>query len=244
MMVAFPAVSRNLAFAQESDGAEEAQTPADDEAAAADDASTDATPSRARKGKRPAAAKVTAQDPLADTGFGGPAQVNHLYQTGLTVMPGVGYRLIAPYKENQYCADSSGIKSKRVCAGRVPFFLDIQLAFGATKRLDVIIDLRLGLETDPLILGGREVGIFPGLRFWIDQDVSLKFYTTLQFMYSYLDLKGLASSSDLGVRNANGLMYDPIRNVGFFVQFGESIGFSRWFSIAVDVGLGVQIRFP
>ena len=46
------------------------------------------------------------------------------------------------------------------------------------------------------------------------------------------------------MRNANGLMYDPIRNVGFYVQFGETIGFARWFRIDLDVGLGAQIRFP
>ena len=46
------------------------------------------------------------------------------------------------------------------------------------------------------------------------------------------------------MRNANGLMYDPIRNAGFYVQFGETIGFARWFRIDLDVGLGAQIRFP
>jgi hypothetical protein len=46
------------------------------------------------------------------------------------------------------------------------------------------------------------------------------------------------------MRNANGLMWDPIRNVGFFVQFGETIGLMRWFRIDLDVGLGAQIRFP
>ena len=52
------------------------------------------------------------------------------------------------------------------------------------------------------------------------------------------------SNSDYGVRNANGLMYDPIRNVGFYFQFGETIGLARWFRIDLDVGLGAQIRFP
>jgi hypothetical protein len=39
-------------------------------------------------------------------------------------------------------------------------------------------------------------------------------------------------------------MYDPIRNVGFFVQFGETMGFRRWFRIDLEVGMGAQIRFP
>jgi hypothetical protein len=32
--------------------------------------------------------------------------------------------------------------------------------------------------------------------------------------------------------------------VGFYFQFGETIGFRRWFRIELDVGLGVQVRFP
>jgi hypothetical protein len=108
-------------------------------------------------------------------------------------------------------------------------------------------DIRFGLQSDPAIPGNHQFALAPGLRFWLDQDVALKFYTTLQFVYDYTDFSAAQSgisSSDYGVRNANGLMYDPIRNVGFYVQFGETIGFARWFRIDLDVGLGAQIRFP
>jgi hypothetical protein len=88
--------------------------------------------------------------------------------------------------------------------------------------------------------------VAPGIRFWLDQEVALKFYTTLQFVYDYTNFATSPGIrySDVGMRNANGLMYDPIRNVGFFVQFGETIGVMRWFRIDLDIGLGAQIRFP
>jgi hypothetical protein len=137
--------------------------------------------------------------------------------------------------------------SKPVCAHSVPFFLDFQLSFGVAARADLIADIRFGLQSDPAIPRSHQFALAPGLRFWLDQDVALKFYTTLQFVYDYTDfsaaLTGI-SNSDYGVRNANGLMYDPIRNVGFYLQFGETIGFVRWFRIDLDVGLGAQIRFP
>ena len=38
-------------------------------------------------------------------------------------------------------------------------------------------------------------------------------------------------------------MYDVMRNVGFFVQFGETIGFMRWFRIDLDVGLAPKSAF-
>ena len=203
----------------------------------------------AKRGAKPAPSKTSAgvgED--RDTGFGGPAQVNHKLQTGLWLMPGSGYRLIVPYKEGQTCGDSSGAQGKRVCAHSVPAFLDFQLSFGVAARADVILDLRFGLQQDPAVPGSHQFAIAPGLRFWLDQDVSLKFFTTLQFVYDYTNFSNSQgqgiSNSDVGVRNANGLMYDPIRNVGFFVQFGETIGFMRWFRIDLDVGIGAQIRFP
>jgi hypothetical protein len=39
-------------------------------------------------------------------------------------------------------------------------------------------------------------------------------------------------------------MYDAIKNVGFFFQIGWTMGFSRWFRLELDTGLGVELRFP
>jgi hypothetical protein len=249
MMVAVPAVAPNSARAQGAESSAEvpdAQREAVTESAAGAEADSGASEA-ARKPKRRAKADTPASQPEEESRvFGGPAQVNHRFQTGLSIMPGSGYRLIVRYKEGQFCGDRSGINNKPVCANTVPFFLDFQFAFGVAARADVIADFRFGLQSDPAIPGNHQFALAPGLRFWLDQEVTLKFYTTLQFVYDHTDFSNSpgVSSSDVGVRNANGLMYDPIRNVGFFVQFGETIGFMRWFRIDLDVGLGAQIRFP
>jgi hypothetical protein len=252
MMVVVPAVAPNSARAEDSEsGASAPAAPAagqDGAGPATEEAPATATDEAKPKPKRRAKpVQASTKGAEAPSFFGGPAESNHKYQTGLSIMPGSGYRLIVPYKDGQNCGDSSGLQSKRVCAHSVPFFLDFQLSFGVASRVDIIADIRFGLQSDPAVPGNHQFALAPGLRFWLDQDVALKFYTTLQFMYDYTDysntLAGI-SSSDYGVRNANGLMFDPIRNVGFYVQFGETIGFARWFRIDLDVGLGAQIRFP
>jgi hypothetical protein len=175
-----------------------------------------------------------------------PPELDHRHQVALALMPGLGYRIVVPYAENKTCFDDTRVDSKRVCAGGVPFFMDLQLAVGVSHRLDLMVDLRFGIAKEnnaPNV--GRQFALAPGIRYWLDPDVQLKFFTTLQVVYdstkqSQIDI----SDTDYGIRNANGLMYDPIRNVGFYVQFGETIGFKRWFRIEVDAGAGVQVRFP
>jgi len=179
---------------------------------------------------------------------------HHTHQFGLSIMPGIGYRIIVPYgdpdKDGISCNDGSSTAStgKRVCTSRVPFFVEVQASFGITQRLDIITDLRFGVEADKP--GGKPgpgdtFALAPGLRFWLDDDVNFKFFTTVQAVYDNTDQnQPKVSNTDFGFRNANGMMYDPIRNIGFYFQFAETMGFKRWFRMELDVGFGVQVRVP
>jgi hypothetical protein len=255
MMVVVSAVAGNSARAQGSnqpsnDGSEtDRSAPVLAPGAGDTDGAAPASPGEESQPKRKRRARSTdagTEAPSEPARFGGPAERNHRLQTGLSLMTGTGYRLIVRYKDTQSCGDSSGIADKPICSRRLPTFLDLQLAFGALSRMDVVLDVRFGLEADPAVKGSHQFAVAPGFRFWLDQEIAFKFYTTLQFVYDHTDFSTAADtpSSDYGVRNANGLMYDPIRNVGFFLQFGETLGFRRWFRIDLDVGLGVQLRFP
>ena len=55
---------------------------------------------------------------------------------------------------------------------------------------------------------------------------------------------GQVSNNDFGIRNANGFMFEVMRNLGIYIQFGETIGFSRWLRFEIDGGVGVQARIP
>lgn len=168
-------------------------------------------------------------------------RLDHRHQTGLALLPGVGFRIIVPYESNKQCdADDP---RKQVCTTGSPPFVDLQLSFGASRRIDLLVDVRFTLAEDR-VARDHPLVIAPGLRIWLDPDEQLKFFTTFQAVYDHTDYKGQVKSSDFGIRNANGLMYDVIRNVGFYFQFGETLGFIRWFRLELDAGLGVQVRFP
>jgi hypothetical protein len=188
---------------------------------------------------KPSAAKPAK---TSSPSWGGPAEANHFGQGGISIMPGTGYRVIVPYGEI-WCGDSSSNAIRRVCTHMLPFFLDLQLSYGLHPRLDFIVDLRFALQQDPVTYGVHEFALAPGVRYWLDQGVALKFYATGQAIYDYVDYPHV-SKSDFALRNADGIMYDAIRNVGFFFQVGWTMGFTRWFRLELDTGLGVQVRFP
>jgi len=172
-----------------------------------------------------------------------PAVAHHFQQVGISFMPGTGYRLVIPYQENIICGDASGDANRRVCSHVLPFFLDLQLSYGFHPRVDLIVDLRFGLQQDPAPPNGHQFAFAPGFRYWLDQGVALKFYVTGQVVYDHTNYS-LVSKDDIAVRNADGLMYDVIKNVGFFIQVGWTMGFKRWYRLEFDGGLGVQVRFP
>jgi hypothetical protein len=230
MMVVAGAVAGNLWAAENpaSDDQGEEET-----SAAVNTSGSQASPAPARK-----AAKAAPTSSLW-----APAAPDHARQFGLSLLPGSGYRIIVPYKEDVKCGDSSGNASRRVCTHAIPFFLELQPSFGIYARLDFISDLRFSLQKEPGTLDSHAFAFAPGFRFWLDQDVALKFYTTAQVVYDYVHRKGI-KSSDFALRNANGLMYDPLKNLGIYVQLGWTMGLVRWFRMELDGGLGIQLRYP
>lgn len=170
-----------------------------------------------------------------------PETFDHRHQTGLALMPGLGYRLIVPYEEDIDCGDDPA--SKRVCTGRLPVFLDVQLSFGVSRRLDVLADVRFGLEED--FTGTRQFAVAPGIRYWLDTETRAKAFTAVQVVYDATEQNSdRVSDTDLGGRVGLGFMYDLSRRFGILAQTGATLGFSRWFRMELDFGLGGQVRFP
>jgi hypothetical protein len=168
-----------------------------------------------------------------------PPSLLHKDQFGVSVMPGSGYRIIAPYKDGIPC----GQQINRVCTGSIPFFIDVQPSFGFGRHWDVIVDLRFGVAAD--FNGSHQFAVAPGVRYWVDADLPTKFFAAIQGVY---DLNPQHTPGvkdyDFGVRNANGFMLEVMRNLGFYLQFGETLGLVRWLRFEVDGGVGVQARFP
>ena len=167
------------------------------------------------------------------------ASLLHKYQLGIALLPGAGFRGIAPYEDGINC----GEQAKRVCTGKLPFFVDVQPSFGFADHWDVLIDLRFGIESD--FTRSRQFAIAPGVRYWVDPELPFKFFATVQGVFD-ATAQGdpRLENNDFGVRNSNGLMFDLMSNLGIYVQFGETLAFRRWLRFEIDGGVGVQARIP
>jgi hypothetical protein len=174
------------------------------------------------------------------------APLDHTMQFGIALMPGSGFRGIFPYQDQSFCGTTtadSPPQPSRVCTGRIPFFMDTQISFGIATRWDLLVDLRFGIEKD--FTQTHQFAVSPGFRYWVDPDLDTKFFTTLQGVLDTTNQQNpMVKNNDFGVRNANGFMYEVMRNLGFYVQFGETLAFRRWLRFEIDGGLGVQARFP
>ena len=169
--------------------------------------------------------------------------LSHDLQFGLAVLFGDGYRIIFPYTSQPVDCGDAHAMGARVCTNRAPSFIDLQPSFGISQSWDILVDLRLGIEKD--FNTHRQVFVMPGFRYWLDTQSHVKFFTTIQFAYDASKQNTSArTSSDIGIRNSNGLMVEIMRNFGVYAQFGETMGFVRWFSLSVDAGIGVQARVP
>lgn len=170
--------------------------------------------------------------------------LSHDMQFGLAVMPGDGYRVVVPYtRDVTDCGDHAQMGA-HFCGNRAPMFLDVQPSFGIEQSWDILVDLRLGLEKDFNTF--RPFFVMPGFRYWLESETHVKFFTTMQFVYDGTEQQPTTkhTRSDFGFRNSNGLMIEVMRNLGVYFQFGETLGFVRWFSLTVDGGIGVQARMP
>ena len=171
------------------------------------------------------------------------ASLLHKYQLGIAMLPGIGYRGIFPYARETNDVIPCGQQGKRVCTGLLPFFIDVQPSFGFAEHWDVLLDVRFGIGTD--FTTSHQFAIAPGFRYWVDPELPFKFFATIQGVVDATAQNNpQVRNTDFGIRNANGFMFEVMRNLGFYIQFGETLGFVRWLRFEIDAGLGLQARIP
>lgn len=164
-----------------------------------------------------------------------------------------GLRGIATYDED-YCGDTDTSRPTglaRVCTGRSPQAIDFELGYGIKPKIDLLLELRLGIEQDfgPTPVsdeGPRALHLSPGGRFFFSQD-RMKFFTTAQLVFDfagYEDTAGKALGMDFGVRNVTGLWIDFSRSYGLYFFVGETATFARWLRFELEAGVGIQGRYP
>jgi len=186
----------------------------------------------------------------------GTAATGHTRQFGISAQLGTGYRVLFPYNE-EYCGQQSDSgERKSVCTGRSPFFMDLGVSYGVSPVLELLAEVRLGLEKDFSqggVNGPRPLSFAAGVRLYVDPDGALKFFSTLEGVVETTDYSrstigangtGLDSGADFGVRNVNGVELDLHRTFGIYVHFGETMTFVNWLRFDLHAGVGLQARFP
>jgi hypothetical protein len=175
--------------------------------------------------------------------------LTHKGQVGVHLAVGSGYRGILPYNEGEFCGDKNDMGANDdVCIGRTPFGLDLGLSYGVNKKLEVLLEMRIGLESDfgssTTASDGPKLRMFaPGVKVYLRDVGVTKFFSTLQFLIDVTDYP-TNDSADLGVKQTNGLQFDLHKTAGVFFYFGEVVTFDRWLRFQMEAGLGLQARFP
>jgi len=200
-------------------------------------------------------AKEGANDPAPTKPV--PSSTKHLSHRGqleVSLRTSLGLRAIIAYDDADFCGDTD-VSAKQgnapVCTGRAPFSLDFEVGYGLTDKIDLLLETRLGIESDfgttsSASDGPRMFYLSPGARVFFADAGRSKLFTTGQLVLDfagYKDTSGDKRGFDLGVRNLNGLWFDIERAYGFMVYAGETLTFGRWLRAELEVGIGVQARF-
>ena len=172
---------------------------------------------------------------------------DHEGQFTLYMHAGVGYRVLFRYDMDDFCGEAA----KSVCTTISPPFLEVGVGYAFTSHIEMMLDVRLGLVGDfrpdtstaskPHVLAFQ-----PGIRFYIDDEGSVKWFTGFAASIDRTDYSasGVSARTDVGIRNVNGLLIDLHRTFGVYVHFGETLSFVRWMRFEIDGGVGMQARFP
>jgi hypothetical protein len=183
------------------------------------------------------------------------AQASHKGQFGLAVSLVTGGRFIKTY-DKEFCGDrdtNGGTSGNATyCLGRVPVSVDLAMSYGLTPRIELLFELRLGLERDfagnaSSSNGPRLRHYSPGVKFYFSERGLLKFFSTAQVAIDstgYTDPSGDDLGADFTLRNANGMQLDFHDAYGAYLFFAEEAAFKRWISVGVEVGVGFQGRYP
>lgn len=180
---------------------------------------------------------------------------DHRGQVGLGLSLVTGSRFIKTYDADRYCGDRAsageGGGNATYCFTRTPVALDLTLSYGATGAVELMLDVRLGLERDfggsSSASGPRLRHYAPGVRFFLGGKGQVQFTSTAQLAFDltgYEDAGGDSLGADVRLRNANGIQFDFHDAYGVYVYFAEEVAFRRWLEVGLEGGLGFQGRYP
>jgi len=167
---------------------------------------------------------------------------------------GVGYQGIAPRNDQIYCGETDTTARygyAPICTGRAPLALDLEASYGVAKHVELLFDLRLGLEQDPGSTpsagdGARPLQLAPGARFFFSEAAHTKLFFQPMAVFDVASQPTTIGSrgTEFGVRGLEGYWIDLHRAYGFYFYVGETLGVSPWLEGEIEGGFGIQGRYP
>jgi len=185
----------------------------------------------------------------------GEVRKDHVHQFGLGLQIPIGARAIKPWDETDYCGKrgTDGAANAPVCVSRNPQTFDFELAYGVKRNVEVLMELRVGLERDfaptstSSASGPRLFHWAPGVKVYFSDAGVSKLFSTAQIAFDftgYDDASGDGRGVDFVLRNVNGLQLDFHPSYGLYAFVGEELGFRRWLLFGIEAGIGIQGRYP
>lgn len=185
----------------------------------------------------------------------GSTRAGHHRQFGLSAQIVSGSRFIKTWDPADYCGDrgESSTGNAVYCFSRVPVTLDLTATYGIRPHVELMFEMRFGLERDFGSTsatdgdGPRLRHYSPGVRFFFNEKGLMKFFSTAQVALDatgYEDASGDSRGVDFALRNANGIFLDFHDAYGAYVFFGEELEFKRWLEAGLELGFGIQGRYP
>src|SRR5687768_9065000 len=117
----------------------------------------------------------------------GSKRAGHHKQIGLSAQFVTGSRFIKTWDNTDYCGDrGEGATGNAVyCFSRVPVSLDLTATYGIRPHIELMFEMRFGLERDfgstsSSGAGPRLRHYSPGVRFFFNDKGLLKFFATAQ----------------------------------------------------------------
>jgi hypothetical protein len=196
-------------------------------------------------------------------GFTGPARADdvgeppttfHKGQLGLSARFGLGVRGIATYNSD-YCGQLDATArngNAPVCSAASPLAFELEVAYGVAQHVELLTELRVGIAKDFGSVAGASDGpralfVAPGARFFFSEAQHLKLFIQPELVIDlagYKDAMGKNRGDDYGVRGLEGVWLDFHRTYGIYAFLGETAEFARWLSGEMQVGIGIQGRYP
>lgn len=185
---------------------------------------------------------------------GEPPATFHKGQFGISARFGVGARGIATYNSD-FCGtlDATAKNGNApVCTGIAPLAFELEGAYGVAKHVELVLELRIGIQKDFASVSGASDGprplfLAPGARFFFSEAAHTKLFIQPELVFDmtgYKNAMGNDRGMDFGVRGLQGLWIDFHRTYGIYFFIGETAEFARWLSGEMEGGVGIQGRYP